>query len=1221
MQRKLFVWLILISIIFSCKGPHETVPFPEDEDEFPQPVPVTIKIPEGKKVHWSPSPKKMKKPVRMNIRYISSKDSVFRLEAFQPLPQPLDSHIIMPGQMPSVDIALKKLKKQKVRPSIILMGEPEKTKAALPVVENEFTKGLLELGQDQGLPGTQVHSIAQDRLGRLWFSTDNGLCFFDGETIYALNKKLGLSRNIKNNICIDKKGHIWAAGNGADEIIPEEGIVRHYGKKEGLYSDRVVAVDMDSTGVIYFSEAEGVDIYNPADQTCLHIGKEEGLSIALNINRVTTDSKGRIWVASNCGGVNIIDPANEKMYLLTDKQGLGNNDCRSIIADKQNKIWMGHWNGGVDCYDFETGILLHLREKNGLGLRYICNIMQDGSGLIWISCLDKGLDIFDFAKRRIAHLFGKEGVIKSTVLCSFEDIEGRIWFGSNGAGVVRYDAFNGDINNYGTKWLATKRPVLFLMEDSGGKIWISTSGAGINIYDPKAKSMMEFYQGTDWANAFQMDMKDDKKGHIYMCNDYNFVVYDTGQTYLNYWNGDRGLPNGNIRSMALFNDGVLLGSGGSLLNYDRAGNKFYILRSKDDSLEIGISCMFRTNNGKYWLGTYSGSVYLYDPTVSLLTHFSKEQGFSGSGITCFVEDREGRLWIGTAGNGIKLLDMKTKTVSTIDRANGIAEVTITSLLEKDNKIYAGTAKGLSVIDLSRAKPQLRNYGKSQGFRTSDFNSRAAMITRAGDIWWGIGDMLSVYRPTENVQRTFPPSITAIDIMEKEMHFGSDTSDLSYIHQRDTVWSSQRDTFYFKSALQQLKNSNMQACMKWRSTNGVYRLPTNLVLPYNLDHLTFHYAGNYTTNTDKTRYRYILEGADKQWSPIVNIPEADYRNIAPGNYVFKVCSKNFSGSWSESASFEFTITPPWWKTNIAYLVYVLLMIGIVFGYNRLRTGQLLHRQKELEMVVQERTKEIALQKQTVEEKQKEIVDSINYAKRIQHTLLTHEKVLTKRFSEHFILFEPKDIVSGDFYWSTKVIGKNGNELFYLAVCDSTGHGVPGAFMSLLNISFLNEAINEKHIHEPHHILQYVRERLVNSVSRDGAKDGMDGILLCFEIKGNELTITYSAGNNPPLLYSNENLMELSCNKMPIGKGEKDEIFGIHTINAKKGDIIYLYTDGFADQFGGPKGKKFKYRQLNEILLKNALKPLKVQNKILLETLNDWKGNFEQVDDICVIGIKL
>jgi len=135
--------------------------------------------------------------------------------------------------------------------------------------------------------------------------------------------------------------------------------------------------------------------------------------------------------------------------------------------------------------------------------------------------------------------------------------------------------------------------------------------------------------------------------------------------------------------------------------------------------------------------------------------------------------------------------------------------------------------------------------------------------------------------------------------------------------------------------------------------------------------------------------------------------------------------------------------------------------------------------------------------------------------------------------------------------------------------------------------------------------------------------MDGALVCFESSaGSGISrITYSAGNNPPMLYSDGQLIELPFNKMPIGKGERDEVFDLHTISTKKGDILYLYTDGFADQFGGPKGKKFKYKQLNEIILKNAERPLNEQKEILQRALSEWRAGYEQVDDICVIGIRL
>lgn len=264
--------------------------------------------------------------------------------------------------------------------------------------------------------------------------------------------------------------------------------------------------------------------------------------------------------------------------------------------------------------------------------------------------------------------------------------------------------------------------------------------------------------------------------------------------------------------------------------------------------------------------------------------------------------------------------------------------------------------------------------------------------------------------------------------------------------------------------------------------------------------------------------------------------------------------------------------------------------------------------------QHANKEISQQKHIIEEKQKAIVDSINYAKRIQYTLLAHEDVLKSNLNEHFVLFKPKDIVSGDFYWATSA-----NNKFYLAVCDSTGHGVPGAFMSLLNIGFLSEAINEKGIYAPHEILNYVRQKLIESISKEEQKDGFDGTLVCFDKTNN--TITYSSANNRVLLYQNHLINELGYDKMPVGQGEKLNSFSLHTVNYNKGEILYLLTDGYSDQFGGPQGKKFKYKQFSDTLHQIATLPLSQQKEKLEFAFNAWKGEQEQVDDVCVIGIKL
>ena len=258
------------------------------------------------------------------------------------------------------------------------------------------------------------------------------------------------------------------------------------------------------------------------------------------------------------------------------------------------------------------------------------------------------------------------------------------------------------------------------------------------------------------------------------------------------------------------------------------------------------------------------------------------------------------------------------------------------------------------------------------------------------------------------------------------------------------------------------------------------------------------------------------------------------------------------------------------------------------------------------------KENRKQKLIIEEQQSEMIASINYAKRIQYALLAQDDLLKNNLSEHFILFKPKDIVSGDFYWATVK-----NEFFYVAVCDCTGHGVPGAFMSLLSINFLNEAINEKNITSPGEIFNHVRKRLIENM--DGGRDGMDALLLKIPLNKKSIMVEYAAANNVPLLIRENNIIHLQKDKMPVGLGENLNSFNTFSIETHPEDSLYLYTDGFADQFGGPKGKKFMYKQLDQLLLSHSNKSITLQKETLQAQFVSWKGELEQVDDICVLGI--
>jgi serine phosphatase RsbU (regulator of sigma subunit) len=233
------------------------------------------------------------------------------------------------------------------------------------------------------------------------------------------------------------------------------------------------------------------------------------------------------------------------------------------------------------------------------------------------------------------------------------------------------------------------------------------------------------------------------------------------------------------------------------------------------------------------------------------------------------------------------------------------------------------------------------------------------------------------------------------------------------------------------------------------------------------------------------------------------------------------------------------------------------------------------------------------------------------------LLKDEEHVSRHLPPHFILYKPKDIVSGDFYWALEK-----NAFLYIAVADCTGHGVPGAFLTMLGTSYINEITSRDDIPSPAHILDELRIKFVKELGADGiTKDGMDISIIRINYKTCE--IEWAGANNPLWIIrdGSSEVYEIKGDKQPIGLTHSPSLFTNHQLQLKQGDSVFLFTDGFADQFGGPRGKKFKYKQLKDVLLGNNHLPHSQQKKKLEDIFYEWSGKLEQVDDICLIGIKL
>ncbi|MFB6257270.1 MAG: SpoIIE family protein phosphatase [Flavobacteriales bacterium] len=516
------------------------------------------------------------------------------------------------------------------------------------------------------------------------------------------------------------------------------------------------------------------------------------------------------------------------------------------------------------------------------------------------------------------------------------------------------------------------------------------------------------------------------------------------------------------------------------------------------------------------------------------------------------------------------------------------------------------------------------------------------------------------------------------------------------------------------------------------------------LPYSKNRMEFSFAAPFPTQQEAVVYSYKLSGFDTAWSKWTKEVEKEYTNLPEGVYNFKVKARNIYLKESTTAEYRFTILPPWYRTYTAYGLYTFGGIAFIWMIVRLNARRLLAQKQRLEHVVEERTKEIREQKELVEEQKKEveeqqretekqkekveeqreiaeerrekieeahreITDSIDYAQKIQYALLQSEEQIAPHLPGYFILFKPQSQVSGDFYWSKEHKGH-----FYIAAVDCTGHGVPGAFMSMLGISQLNEIMNTDELLTPAYILTELRDRVVRELSgsdpESAAKDGMDAALVRIPLRkegegksekgeerdgedhlqgegfnphreegdnnsyskgegfnprsheGNEdestVDVEFAGAQNPlyvirkgiaeeppsvsmeqqgedrvgsdpdtnpikPFKKSSDGI-EIKGDPMAVGYDEYGkESFTNVDIQLQKGDTLYIFSDGYADQFGGPKGKKFRYGPFKQLLTNIHEKPLDAQKRELDKTFEDWKeeSQQEQIDDVVVVGMSL
>jgi serine phosphatase RsbU (regulator of sigma subunit) len=389
-------------------------------------------------------------------------------------------------------------------------------------------------------------------------------------------------------------------------------------------------------------------------------------------------------------------------------------------------------------------------------------------------------------------------------------------------------------------------------------------------------------------------------------------------------------------------------------------------------------------------------------------------------------------------------------------------------------------------------------------------------------------------------------------------------------------------------------------------------------------VTLRLTAPYFLKDNSTQYQYLIEDRMEQWSEW-NSESSVQLITGPGDYRIMVRARNILGGISNPAEIAFTIQPPFYRTSWFYVILIPVILGLLFLIIFIRERKLKRDKLLLEQKIEERTREIQVQKEQIENQKNKILaqknditSSITYASKIQNAVLPDKKLFDRVFKDYFIFYRPRDIVSGDFYWITH----NGKKTIF-TVADCTGHGVPGAFMSMLGNSFLNEIIRTNSISlSSDQILNQLRDKISEALAQSGEQssthDGMDIALCIYDWAKSE--IQFSGAYNSLYLVRDGKLVTVKGDMMPIGYYPSKKDFTSYSITINKGDILYLFSDGFADQFGGPKDKKYTIGRFKKLLVSISDQPMEEQRRTLDTTLKSWGGDNIQVDDVLVMGVK-
>ena len=1054
-------------------------------------------------------------------------------------------------------------------------------------------------GIEEGLIQSQIEDIIQDSEGNLWIGTIGGLSVYNGIEFKSFTSKEGLSEDWISSIYKDDNNNIWMGhwGGGITFFDKEKQKFEILKFEKDFAFRKILYINqLDEEKILIVTEGAGIFYYSNGS-----ISNISSKLKTLNITDAYFDKSTQLlWLATN-EGLQIAQWKDSELkgFMIDTGKKIPSNNLTSISPALNNEIWIGTTNNGIFRMVANTNIKEYYSAENiekyielittneGLSSNEIACIHGGEDGSVWIGTKSNGINVFKADKN-----FDKiEGIQPGEVIVFgnyferkyynanlfFSDREGNVWIGSE----IGLHKYLGELFKvYNEDNFLPSNLIWSVKSDSKNRLWVGSSKGLTQLVFPENGNDIDYEnpEVTNYSTSngltenLIISVCEDQQGRIWAGTENKGInIIQPGKGVVKRLGKSTGMISNNIFDIKSDKKGnIWVGTEEGLVQITTDSFKIKNFTTEDGLGGNKVYHILVDNNQNIWCGVLGGYLSVLDGKK--FRKFTEKDGFKEKFVINLTQSNDGTVWIGTYQGG--LFSYKQNQFQSFSTEDGmISNFPHFTQTHNNNTLWIGHNRGIEKFDLnSKFVP----YGSKNGFKGLETNENAATIDSRGNLWFGTVKGLVKFDATKERNNVVEP-VTKIDQL--------------------------------KILLEDSK------------------FPSNNEFSHKDNNLTFDVIGISLMNPNEVTYSYRLTPQNKDWSPKTKERSFNFSGLAPGTYTFEVKASNNSGlENSEAARYTFTILPPWWQTTWARLLFVAVIISAVVIYIKYRESALKKRQAYLEEQVALRTDELRKEKEIVEEqnveietKNKHIMDSITYAKRIQSAILPPDEQIEKVLPKSFVYFNPRDIVSGDFYWVAEAEGK----ILY-AAADCTGHGVPGAFMSLIGHNLLDKIVNEYNIFQPAKLLDKLSENIVEVLRQDqdsGVKDGMD-ISIC-SIDYSNMKAEFAGAYNPLFLVRDGEIQEFDADRIPIGKsytGER-EFYNNFTIDLKENDCLYTFSDGFVDQMGGSKGKKFMFKRFRKMLIELSEMPIEKQEARLEDIMTRWKGEKTQFDDMLIFGVKI